>query len=90
MFSKRDVALRSAVLVLPALLIAAPAASQTDRVANQPANSAPAPKIPEATIGHRQPNGSDVPKNIPKDAAELAQEKRDRELDAKLQICRGC
>ncbi len=90
MLARNYVALQFAVLALPGLLIAAPTAAQGDRGTNRPANSQPASKVPEAPIGHRQPTSADVPKNIPKDAAELAREKRDRELDAKLQICRGC
>ncbi len=93
MLAKDYVAVRIAALLLPGLLFAMPAASEGSREWLRPADSersATAPKIPQAPVGHRQPTAADIPKNLPKDAAELEREKRDRELDAKLQICRGC
>lgn len=89
MLARRDVAVHIAVLLLPALLYAVPAASQ-NRPADPAPRSDPASKIPQAPVGHRQPTAADVPRNEPKTAADLAREKRERELDAKLQICRGC
>jgi len=93
MFAKRYVAVQIAALLLPGLLFVTPGASEGSRDWLRPADSersGTAPKIPPAPVGHRQPTAADIPKNLPKDAAELEREKRDRELDAKLQICRGC
>ena len=90
MFAKRDVAVRLAAFLLPALLSALPALAEGDRESQSSSAASEQPKLPRAPIGHRQPTAADIPKNVPKDAADLEREKRDRELDAKLQICRGC
>jgi hypothetical protein len=93
MLAKRYVAVRIATLLLPGLLFAMPAAAEGSRDWLRSADtdrSGTAPKIPQAPVGHRQPTAADIPKNVTKDAADLEREKRDRELDAKLQICRGC
>jgi hypothetical protein len=94
MLAKHDVALRIATLLLPVLLCAAPAAAEgtsestgSIKAAESPAT---APKVPRAPIGHRQPTLADIPKDIPKHASDEEHERRERELDAKLQICRGC
>jgi hypothetical protein len=87
MFAERNVAMHTMALLF-LILPAAPALSQ-NRPAD-PARSDPASGVPQAPVGHRQPNGADVPRMEPKTPADLAREKRDRELDAKLQICRGC
>ena len=93
MLAKNYVAVRIATLLLPGLLLVTPAAAEGSRDWLRPADSdrsATAPKIPPAPVGHRQPTAADIPKNVPKEPADLEREKRDRELDAKLQICRGC
>lgn len=90
MFAKHHVAVRLAALLVPALLIAAPALSQSERGANRPADIGSRPAIPQAPVGHRQPTAADVPKDLTKDVETQTREKRDRELDSKLQICRGC
>lgn len=46
--------------------------------------------VPQAPIGHRQPRASDVPTDTPRTNEEETQIQRDRELDKKLWICRGC
>jgi len=46
------------------------------------------PKI-VAPVGHRQPTAADVAKAEPP-TLDPTQEKSQRELDKKLQICRGC
>jgi hypothetical protein len=47
--------------------------------------------IPGAPVGHRQPRASDLPKETPKDAAEIQkEEQRQRKLDRAIQFCRGC
>jgi hypothetical protein len=43
-----------------------------------------------APVGHRQPRVSDVSANEQLSSAELEERRRDRELNAKLVICRGC
>ena len=89
MRAQRDVALRIMVMLLPALIYATPAPSQ-GQSSPESAKAAEQSKLPRAPVGHRQPTAADVPKERPKDAADIANEKRERELDAKLQICRGC
>jgi hypothetical protein len=44
--------------------------------------------VPEAPIGHRQPNAKDVPENVLR--SEDAVKPDDTALDRKLNICRGC
>jgi len=47
--------------------------------------------IPQAPIGHRQPRAADLPKETPKEAAELRRERqKEQKLDRGLQLCRGC
>jgi hypothetical protein len=94
MLAKRNVAMRMAVLLLPGLLYAMPAAAQdsgdSKRSSDTPERSGPS-KVPPAPVGHRQPTAADIPKDLPKETAETEREKkRERELDAKLRICRGC
>ena len=93
MLAKRYVAVQIAALLLPGLLFVTPAASEGSRDWLRPADSersGTASKIPPAPVGHRQPTAADIPKDAPKDAASEANDRRERELDAKLRICRGC
>lgn len=90
MFAKRDVAVRLAAFLLPALLSALPALAEGDRELQSSSAASEQPKLPRAPIGHRQPTAADIPKDLPRDAAAEANDKRERELDAKLRICRGC
>jgi len=46
--------------------------------------------VPRAPVGHRQPRASDVPANPRRTASDDEHERRERELDKKLRICRGC
>jgi hypothetical protein len=46
--------------------------------------------VAPAPVGHRQPKAADIPKDRPKDTTDEQREKLDRELDAKLRICRNC
>lgn len=46
--------------------------------------------VPPAPVGHRQPRASDIPANAQPTGQEETQIQRDRELDKKLWICRGC
>lgn len=43
-----------------------------------------------APVGHRQPRVSDIPSNAQLSSREVEEERLDRELKAKLVICRGC
>ena len=90
MLLKRDVAVRMAMLLIPGLLYAMPAASQGDRDSKSSSNTSEPSKVLQAPVGHRQPTAADVPKDVTKYAAEIENQRRERELDAKLQICRGC
>lgn len=62
----------------------------------QPANDGttqppPAPAMDErfdAPIGHRQPMASDLPQNVLHEEGTTGQNERD--IDKKLNICRGC
>jgi hypothetical protein len=42
----------------------------------------------EAPIGHRQPNAEDIPAGVLK--SEGTTNRNQRDLDEKLNICRGC
>ena len=85
--ANRVVAMRLMTLLLPVLLYAAPAMSQGD---SQSSGSAQKTGLPQAPVGHRQPKAADIPKDRPKDTTDEQREKLDRELDAKLRICRNC
>ena len=43
-----------------------------------------------APVGHFQPRAGDTPLGIPLSPSQAELEARDRELDDKLKICRGC
>ena len=91
MLLKRDVAVRMVVVLIPGLLYAMPAASQqNDRDSKRSSSMSEPSTVLQAPVGHRQPTAADVPKDVTKDAAEIENQRRERELDAKLQICRGC
>ena len=45
----------------------------------------PARALPQAPVGHRQPRGTDVPRQ-----GDVTRNESDVELDRKLNICRGC
>ena len=94
MMGTQNIAARTMILLLPGLLYVVPAASQSERAGEsewQRSLGSPAqPTVPRAPVGHRQPTAADVPKDFPKDAEDAERAKRDRELDAKLRICRGC
>jgi hypothetical protein len=89
MHAKRVVAVRMLLLLLLLPIFAMPAPSRGQSSPDRD-KAAEQSKQPRAPVGHRQPTAADAPKERPKDAAEIANEKRERELDAKLQICRGC
>jgi hypothetical protein len=82
-----NVAMRLMTLLVPGLLYAAPAMSQGD---SQQSGSAQKSGVSPAPVGHRQPKIADFPKERPKDTTDEQRDKLDRELDAKLRICRNC
>ena len=94
---KLNVFRRIAALLLllspPALLASAAAVAGSDQAAMKPAqqqqDSAQRTQ-PQAPVGHRQPTAADVGAAASPTERDLAQQKRDRALDRKLQICRGC
>jgi hypothetical protein len=58
---------------------------------SNPAQTSPAPSMEprlEAPIGHRQPNAEDIPAGVLK--SEGTTNRNQRDLDEKLNICRGC
>jgi hypothetical protein len=79
--------MRLVTLLLPVLLYAAPAMSQGN---SEQSGSAQKSGIAPDPVGHRQPTVADIPKERPKDTTDEQREKLDRELDAKLRICRNC
>ena len=45
---------------------------------------------PSAPIGHRQPRAADIPSTMPRDPSDAWLDRLNRDLDRKLQFCRGC
>jgi hypothetical protein len=77
--------------LLPPLLISADAdAQRTNSRTTGAAPPAEEPLAPQAPVGHRQPRAKDLPAPEQKTAAEREQERKDRELDKRLRICRNC
>lgn len=76
-------------VAVSALLCAGNAIAQ-DRRAPETTGSAIPSGVPPAPVGHRQPRASDIPADTPRTAEEERQLQRDREIDKKLWICRGC
>jgi hypothetical protein len=66
------------VALLAGFAAASPVAAQT--VASQ--------RAAEVPIGHRQPNAGDVPADVLRRQQMI--DAQDRELDKRLNICRGC
>ena len=83
-------------LTFAALLAATAAGAQTAREPNQrppettgSASGSP-PGMPQAPVGHRQPRAADLPAATERSPEDQRQMERDREIDKKLWICRGC
>ena len=53
------------------------------------AQSVPSQHVPEAPVGHRQPNATNVPDNVLHEEDTTAAP-GETGLDKKLNICRGC
>ena len=94
----RPRALRLAALVLSGLLISAGACARdadknpdqnTDRTVGSGTRS-DEPTIPQAPIGHRQPRAADLPTVMPRDSSDEWLDRVNRDIDRKLDICRGC
>ena len=84
---------RLAALALPALLMAAPAKAQTQPPLDRTTGTAPRAEgslVPQAPVGHRQPRAADLPPAAERTAADQERERKDRELDKRLRICRNC
>jgi hypothetical protein len=88
--AKSHAAMRLMTVLLPVLLATAPAMSQSDSQKPRAEGSGLGSGVPQAPVGHRQPKAADIPAERPKDAADAERERLDRELDAKLRICRNC
>ena len=95
MFAKRYVAVRIAALLLPGLLFAMPASvggiarlACARRIRSCSANGAEDFRRRPSAIVNRPP--PIFPRTCRRTQPSREREKRDRELDAKLQICRGC
>ena len=97
MFTRHQ-ALLLASLTVPTLFVAAAAGAQNaqqgvqDKRPAETTGSAVSLGVPPAPVGHRQPRASDIPADSQSIATEEGrrQLQRDRELDKKLWICRGC
>ena len=82
---------RLALAMGAAGLLAFGGASYAAPADSNSAQPSPAPSVEprlEAPIGHRQPNAEDVPASVLHDEGTTNQNQRD--LDKKLNICRGC
>ncbi|HEY5964828.1 MAG TPA: hypothetical protein VIU42_12475 [Xanthobacteraceae bacterium] len=94
MIIKRFAALHLAALAAATLICAAGAAAQDARATGSRTTGSAVhgipPTVPPAPVGHRQPKLSDLPAESQNAATTTERSARDRELDGKLQICRGC
>jgi hypothetical protein len=94
MIAKHFAALHLATFAAAALFCVVDAAAQDTR-APEPRTTGSAVReipstVPQAPVGHRQPKLSDLPPESQGAATNTERSERDRELDRKLQICRGC
>jgi hypothetical protein len=94
MIIERFAALHLATWAAAALFCAASAAAQDARAPESRTTGSAVheipPTVPPAPVGHRQPKLSDLPAESQNAATTTERSARDRELDRKLQICRGC
>ena len=91
--ARSDTAKRRVAAALFAAGILLGAGSAPDPAAAQ--DNAAQPSLPpsmeerfEAPIGHRQPTAVDVPEGVQREEGAASQNERD--MDKKLNICRGC
>jgi hypothetical protein len=96
---KRPRALRLAAMVLTGLLMSAGACAALDADKNPDPNAdrtvgsgtrSEESTVPQAPIGHRQPRAADLPTTIPRDSSDEWLDRVNRDIDRKLEICRGC
>jgi hypothetical protein len=78
------------LLVGPILVVSVAAAAQTGQSRNQGAGPREESLSGQQPLGHRQPRASDLPTPAEKTAADRERERKDRELDRRLRICRNC
>jgi hypothetical protein len=92
MLTRHQFALLVTLPLLP--LLCASSAGAQDQRKGPPETTGSAstlpPGVPQAPVGHRQPRASDIPSDTRRTNEEETQIQRDRELDKKLWICRGC
>jgi hypothetical protein len=97
---KHRAALRLAALALPMLVIAGQAMARDadranpaeDRTMDRTVGSGAGidqPATPQAPVGHRQPRAAELPAISPT-AEDRWLNEINRDIDRKLQICRGC
>jgi hypothetical protein len=87
--TNREIIIRYALLAALGLSMAAAA---PDALAREQAagTGAIGATVWPAPVGHRQPRAADIPAATTKHASDAEQERRDRALDRRLRICRGC
>ena len=90
---KHRVMLHGAALLSLALLLSAQALAQDQ--AKEPDLTVGSavheePSVPPAPVGHRQPQASELPANAARDPSDEWLDRINRDIDRKLQICRGC
>jgi hypothetical protein len=86
MIARKCFAFGFASLLLPSLVVVGSVAAQDKPMTGSAATQSSQPAAP---VGHRQPTAADVAKAQP-DVVDPEREKRERALNKKLQICRGC
>jgi hypothetical protein len=73
--------------ILAGSAVAQDNAASQNRTVEPPRTTGQAPRQVQAPIGHRQPTAKDVPQ---RDFNEAAPSPGDRDIDRRLNICRGC
>jgi hypothetical protein len=86
-------AVLSLAVALPGLLLGQDATAQVRQPTDRTMDAAPRAEqslAPQAPVGHRQPRAADLPAPAEPTAADRERERKDRELDKRLRICRNC
>ena len=73
--------------ILAGSALAQDSAASQNRTVEPPRTAGQAPRQLQAPVGHRQPTAKDVPQ---RDVNEGAPAPGDRDIDRRLNICRGC
>jgi hypothetical protein len=79
-------AIAASVILAAGAAAQGPADPSTKRVVAPPRTSGQAPRDIHSPIGHRQPAAKDVPPEV----NEAAPNPANRQIDRRLNICRGC